>query len=37
VKSLPKTGEAAKADAIYGLRINHHLEVQVVGFGVSKL
>jgi hypothetical protein len=37
VHSLPKTGPAAKTDGIYGLRINHHLDVQVDGFGVSKL
>lgn len=37
VHSLPKTGQAAKTDGIYGIRINHHLEVQVNGFGVSKL
>ena len=37
VDSLPKTGPAAKTDGIYGLRINHHLDVQVDGFGVSKL
>ena len=36
VKSLPKTGAAAKTDGIYGLRINHHLDVQVDGLGVSK-
>ncbi len=36
VKTLPKTGPAAKTDGIYGLRINHHLEVQVDGLGVSK-
>jgi len=36
VKSLPKTGTAAKTDGIYGLRVNHHLDVQVDGFGVSK-
>jgi hypothetical protein len=36
VKSLPKTGPAAKTDGIYGLRINHHLDVQVDGLGVSK-
>lgn len=36
VKSLPKTGAAAKTDGIYGLRINHHLDVQVDAFGVSK-
>lgn len=36
VKSLPKTGPAAKTDGLYGLRINHHLDVQVDGLGVSK-
>jgi hypothetical protein len=36
VKSLPKTGAAAKTDGIYGLRINHHLDVQVDGFGATK-
>jgi hypothetical protein len=36
VKSMPKTGAAAKTDGIYGLRINHHLDVQVDGFGVTK-
>jgi len=36
VKTLPKTGPAAKTDGIYGLRINHHLDVEVDGLGVSK-
>ncbi|PYU27550.1 MAG: hypothetical protein DMG32_06415 [Acidobacteria bacterium] len=36
VKSLPRTGPAAKTDGIYGLRINHHLDVEVDGLGVSK-
>jgi hypothetical protein len=36
VKTLPRTGPAAKTDGIYGLRINHHLDVQVDGLGVSK-
>jgi hypothetical protein len=36
VKSLPKSGPAAKTDGIYGLRINHHLEVQVDGLGATK-
>jgi hypothetical protein len=36
VKTLPKTGPAAKTDGVYGMRINHHLEVQVDGLGVSK-
>jgi hypothetical protein len=37
VKSLPKTGPAAKTDGIYGMRINHQLDVQIDGFGVSKM
>ena len=37
VTSLPKTGAAAKTDGIYGLRINHRLEVQIDGFGMSKM
>jgi len=37
VTSLPKTGAAAKTDGIYGMRINHQLEVQIDGFGVSKM
>ena len=37
VHSQPKAGPAAKTEGIYGLRINHHLDVQVDGFGVSKL
>jgi hypothetical protein len=37
VTSMPKSGATAKTDGIYGLRINHHLEVQVDGFGVSKM
>ena len=36
VKSVPKSGPATKTDGIYGIRINHNLEVQVDGFGVSK-
>ncbi|HVB33285.1 MAG TPA: hypothetical protein VNJ52_02760 [Patescibacteria group bacterium] len=36
VDTLPKTGQAAKTDGIYGFRVNHHLKVQVNGFGVSK-
>jgi hypothetical protein len=37
VDTLPKTGQAAKTDGIFGMRINHHLEVQVDGLGISKL
>ena len=36
VHSEPKTGLLAKTDGIYGIRINHLLEVQVDNFGVSK-
>jgi hypothetical protein len=36
VKSVPKSGAAAKTDGTYGMRINHMLEVQVDGFGLSK-
>jgi hypothetical protein len=36
VHSEPKTGAMAKTDGIYGIRVNHLLEVQVDGFGVSK-
>jgi hypothetical protein len=36
VHSEPKTGPLAKTDGIYGIRINHLLEVQVDNFGVSK-
>src|SRR5437660_9987418 len=32
----PKSGATAKTDGIYGIRVNHLLEVQVEGFGVSK-
>jgi|ERR1039458_8090400 hypothetical protein len=37
VNSLPKTGSAAKTDGVYGIRVNHQLEVQIDGFGVSKM
>jgi ribosomal protein L21E len=37
VNTMPKTGPAAKTDGIYGMRINHQLEVQIDGFGVSKM
>jgi len=36
VTSTPKTGATANTDGIYGIRINHLLEVQIDGFGVSK-
>jgi hypothetical protein len=36
VHTEPKSGAMAKTDGIYGIRINHLLEVQVDGFAVSK-
>ena len=36
VSTMPKTGALAKTDGIYGIRSNHHLELEVEGFGVSK-
>jgi len=36
VNSTPKSGATANTDGIYGIRVNHLLEVQVDGFGVSK-
>ena len=37
VHTSPKSGKTAKTDGIYGLRVNHLLEVQVDGFALSKL
>ena len=36
VNTQPKSGATAKTDGIYGIRINHMLEVHVDGFGMSK-
>ena len=36
VNSAPKSGATAKTDGIYGIRVNHLLEVQVDGLTVSK-
>jgi hypothetical protein len=36
VHSEPKTGAMAKTDGIYGIRVNHLLEVQIDGLAVSK-
>ena len=36
VHTEPKSGAMAKTDGIYGIRVNHLLEVQVDRFGVSK-
>jgi len=37
VTTLPKSGAAAKTDGIYGIRINHQLDVQIDGFGMMKM
>jgi hypothetical protein len=36
VHSTPKSGMTAKTDGLYGIRVNHLLEVEIDGFGVSK-
>ena len=36
VHTAPKSGAMAKTDGIYGIRINHLLEVQVDGLALSK-
>ena len=35
VTTTPRTGATAKTDGIYGIRINHRLDVQVDGFGLA--
>jgi hypothetical protein len=37
VNTAPRTGQTAKTDGIYGMRINHMLDVQVDGFALSKM
>ncbi|MBI3679806.1 MAG: hypothetical protein HY235_05360 [Acidobacteria bacterium] len=36
VHTTPKTGATSKTDGIYGIRINHLLEVQIDGLAMSK-
>jgi hypothetical protein len=36
VHSTPKSGMTAKTDGIYGIRVNHLLDVQIDDFGVTK-
>ena len=36
VHSTPKTGMTAKTDGMYGIRVNHLLEVQVDGLAVTR-
>lgn len=37
VHTTPKSGLTAKTDGIYGIRVNHLLEVHIDGFSASKL
>lgn len=37
VHTTPRTGLTAKTDGIYGIRVNHQLEVHVDGFAVSQM
>ena len=37
VNTMPKTGAIAKTDGVYGMRINHQLDVQIDGFALSKM
>ena len=37
VHSTPKSGMTAKTDGLYGLRVNHQLEVHVDGLSMTKL
>jgi hypothetical protein len=36
VHSTPKSGNTAKTDGVYGIRVNHLLDVNIDSFGVSK-
>jgi hypothetical protein len=36
VATIPKTGPLANTDGIYGIRSNHHLELEVEDFGISR-
>jgi len=36
VKSMPKAGALANTDGIYGIRVNHLLELQIDGVAVTK-
>ena len=37
VHTTPKTGMTAKTDGLYGIRVNHLLEVHVDGFGMTRM
>ena len=36
VNTQPKSGATAKTDGIYGIRVNHQLEVHIDGFALTK-
>jgi hypothetical protein len=36
VNSMPKSGQAIKTDGLYGMRVNHALDVQVDGLTVTR-
>lgn len=36
VHSTPKAGATAQTDGVYGIRVNHRLEVEINDFGMSK-
>lgn len=36
VTTNPKAGGTARTDGIYGIRVNHRLDVQIDGFGITK-
>jgi hypothetical protein len=36
VHSTPKTGAAAQTNGLYGIRVNHRLEVKIDNFGLGK-
>jgi len=37
VNTSPKSGQTAKTEGVYGIRINHMLDVQVDGFSLTKM
>jgi hypothetical protein len=37
VHTTPKSGMTARTDGVYGVRVNHQLEVRVDGLTMSKL
>ncbi len=37
VNTSPKSGQTARTEGVYGIRINHMLDVQVDGFSLTKM